>query len=70
MADYKRLFAEYRHDVMLNRRAELENLRAWIESGERVALTCFERIPEYCHRHVVAAALDQRIPTLSPTTHL
>jgi hypothetical protein len=24
-----------------------------------VALTCFERLPEQCHRHCVAEALEQ-----------
>lgn len=32
--------------------------REWVEAGERVALTCFEREPERCHRHCVAEALD------------
>jgi uncharacterized protein (DUF488 family) len=35
----------------------LENIRAWVAAGERVALTCFERLPEQCHRHCVAEAL-------------
>jgi uncharacterized protein (DUF488 family) len=29
------------------------------QSGEHAALTCDERLPEECHRHCVAEALEQ-----------
>lgn len=32
---------------------------AWLDAGERVALTCFERAPGDCHRHCVGEALQR-----------
>lgn len=32
-------------------------LRAWVDAGKLVALTCFERMPGDCHRHCAADAL-------------
>ena len=51
------LFAEYERDWLPTQGAALAKLRAWLDAGERVALTCFERAPGDCHRHCVAEAL-------------
>ncbi len=60
-ADYEALFAEYERKSL--RRPEavgaLAKIRAWIEQGERVALTCYEAQPGQCHRHCVAEALER-----------
>jgi uncharacterized protein (DUF488 family) len=56
-ADYDALFAVYERESLPNQQGALGSVRGWIESGERVALTCFERLPEQCHRHCVAEAL-------------
>ena len=37
--------------------AELEKIRGFMQAGERVALTCYERAPEQCHRSQVADAV-------------
>mgnify|MGYP000160520634 CR=1 FL=1 len=58
-ADYEELFARYERQTLPGQRAALESIRAWVAAGERVALTCFERRPEQCHRHCVAAALER-----------
>lgn len=42
--------------------ADLHALAARIESGERVALLCFEADPATCHRRLVADALAQMLP--------
>ena len=57
-ADYDALFAEYERRSLPQQRAALEKIRGWVAVGERVALTCFERLPEQCHRHRVAEALE------------
>ena len=57
-ADYDALFAEYERESLPQQRAALETIRGWVAAGERVALTCFERLPEQCHRHCVAEALE------------
>jgi hypothetical protein len=51
------LFAEYERDWLPTQGPALAKLRAWVNAGERVALTCFERVPGDCHRHCVAEAL-------------
>lgn len=58
-ADVDALFAEYVRDWLPQQGAALEKLRSWIDAGERVALTCFEREPRDCHRHCVAEVLER-----------
>jgi hypothetical protein len=57
-ADYDALFAEYERESLPKQRAALDEIRAWVAAGQRVALTCFERLPQQCHRHCVAEALE------------
>lgn len=59
-ADVDELFAEYERDWLPTQGPALAKLRAWLDAGERVALTCFERAPGDCHRHCVAEALGVR----------
>ena len=56
--DYNALFAEYERENLPKQRAALDKIRGWVALGERVALTCFERLPQQCHRHCVAEALE------------
>jgi uncharacterized protein (DUF488 family) len=58
-ADYDALFADYERKSLPHQTAALSRIRGWVQGGERVALTCFERLPEQCHRHCVAKALAQ-----------
>jgi uncharacterized protein (DUF488 family) len=58
-ADYDALFADYEREGLPQRGAALETIHAWVAAGERVALTCFERLPQQCHRHCVAEALER-----------
>ena len=56
--DYDALFAVYERENLPNQSKALEQIRTWMEAGERVALTCFEKRPNQCHRHCVAEALE------------
>lgn len=56
-ADYDSLFAEYERSSLPKQQEAIGKIRAWIKSGECVALTCFELFPHQCHRHCVAEAL-------------
>jgi uncharacterized protein (DUF488 family) len=58
-ADYDALFADYERKSLPKQTKALATIRAWIQQGERVALTCFELLPHQCHRHCVAEALAQ-----------
>ena len=51
------LFAEYERDWLPQQGPALAKLRAWLDAGEHVALTCFEREAERCHRHCLVGAL-------------
>jgi hypothetical protein len=59
-ADYNELFAAYEHTTLPHQTAALDKIRSWITAGNCVALTCYERLPEQCHRTRVAKALDTR----------
>ncbi|MCS7338866.1 MAG: DUF488 domain-containing protein [Verrucomicrobiae bacterium] len=59
-AELQALFAWYRHNVLASQQTALEQILRWIGTGERVALMCFERDPEQCHRHCIAEALQWR----------
>ncbi|MFH0907387.1 MAG: DUF488 domain-containing protein [bacterium] len=65
-ADYDALFETYERTSLPNQTNALEIIRGWVAAGERVALTCFERLPKQCHRHCVADALERLSAGLRP----
>jgi hypothetical protein len=58
--DYNALFEAYTRETIPNQPNALAIIMNWIERGERVALTCYERLPEQCHRTCVAKELERR----------
>lgn len=58
-ADFKNLFESYKHAILPFQGDALEKIRAWLQSGESVALTCFELEAGMCHRHCVTDALEK-----------
>lgn len=58
-ADYELLFASYRQNHLSQKKDVLEIIGQWIKEGHRVALTCYERQPEMCHRHCVAESVER-----------
>ena len=62
--DYDRLFRKYERKMLPFQMDHVVRIVDWIESGERVALTCFELDPAQCHRSSVAnevvEAMDSR----------
>ena len=56
-ADYDALFADYERSHLPRQTEALNEIRTWLNAGDRVALTCYERQPEQCHRRSVAQAL-------------
>jgi len=69
-ADYDALFRAYERDDLPHQTADLTTIAQWVEHGERVALTCFERLPHQCHRHCVADALARAHGTPFIPVHL
>lgn len=68
--DYDALFVTYERDSLPQQGEALTTIKGWIESGERVALTCYEYSPEQCHRHCVAEALEREIGRKYAALHL
>jgi hypothetical protein len=68
--DYDELFAIYEKTTLPKRPDALRKIQQWVADGERVALTCFERLPMQCHRHCIAKALEQRCGHAFAPQHL
>ena len=68
--DYDALFADYRRRSLPSQTATLNRIADWLRAGSRVALTCYERVPEQCHRHCVADALGELLGAELVVTHL
>lgn len=64
-ADYDTLFDRYERETLPRQRPAIDTIAAWIQSGESVSLTCYERLPVQCHRHCVAEAVGQAIHAAS-----
>ena len=58
-ADYDALFVAYERHDLPKQGAALAKIRAWVDAGECVTLTCYEAQPCQCHRHCVAEAMEQ-----------
>jgi hypothetical protein len=50
--DYRRLFKEYER-TLVNYTKQLDQLYYLLCSNSRIALMCYEKDPEMCHRHVL-----------------
>lgn len=69
-ADYDALFATYRRVALPQQTKVLAQIRQWVDQGARVALTCFEALPEQCHRNCVADALQHQFGKAFAPLHL
>lgn len=56
--DYDELFVRYSVEYLPRQERELTIISSWIESGERVALTCYEEDVRQCHRGCVAKIIQ------------
>jgi len=63
--DYDTLFASYEAKSLPWQGQALSRIQQWIDSGNRVALTCYEALPHQCHRHCVAEAMQSRMKDLT-----
>jgi uncharacterized protein (DUF488 family) len=55
--DYAALFEVYQKEILGNLNESKSQLKNLVE-GQRVALTCFEKDPEFCHRKFVSEAIE------------
>lgn len=68
-ADYDALFLRYECEMLPAQPMALRRIHAWVAQGERVALTCYERLPSQCHRHCVTEALEKQFGIGLSATH-
>ena len=54
---YERLFARYESATLPQCRDTVARIARWIDGGERVAITCYERDFRDCHRSRLATAI-------------
>lgn len=69
-ADYDALFARYERKSLPLQGQALATIQEWVRSGACVALTCYERLPQQCHRHCVAEAMERRVGNGLEAQHL
>ncbi|MCH8977896.1 MAG: DUF488 domain-containing protein [Armatimonadetes bacterium] len=69
-SDYDRLFRKYERKMLPVQTGHVSRIADWINSGERVALTCFELDPVQCHRSSVAGAVVARMDSGQIVTNL
>ena len=55
--DYQKLFADFETNQMPQVENELEELKKLLKERKRIALMCFEKDINYCHREVVSRHL-------------
>ena len=56
-AAYDALFARYEAMTLPHHRDAVAKIAGWIDAGERVAITCYERDSRDCHRSRLATAI-------------
>lgn len=64
------LFVDYKKELATSKARYLLGLIDDVLSGNRTALTCFESNSSECHRHILAEAVLDRIPSSFILTHL
>ena len=69
-ADYDALFGEYERKSLPKQSEAVAKIVAWVHAGERVALTCYELLPQQCHRHCVAEAVEKQLGKGFTAKHL
>ena len=52
--DYKNLFDYYKKNNLINQVNDLKEIYDILYNKKRIALTCFEKDPDYCHRHIIS----------------
>ena len=57
--DYNRLLNRYDKDILDNRNDLLKTIYQLLQKNKRIALTCFEKDPNFCHRSRVAKAVSR-----------
>jgi len=68
--DYELLFEEYEREDLPQAGEAIRELGALIGEYSRIALTCFEKDHEFCHRHCVAEEMQRKIKECPSLQHI
>jgi len=68
--DFEALFEDYRRNYLPRQHKALKQICTWTQQGNHVALTCYERLPQMCHRSQIAQAVEKELSPEIQTTHL
>jgi uncharacterized protein (DUF488 family) len=60
MASYNALFNRYEQDILPERLEHVEKIVDLLKANKRLALTCFEKDHNQCHRYRVAKYIEQK----------
>ena len=69
-ADYDALFEVYRREDLPSMRPAILNLGQLFDEYQRIALTCFEKEHQCCHRHCVADEMKNRLMGCPKPEHI
>jgi uncharacterized protein (DUF488 family) len=69
-ADYDALFEEYEAEDLPEAGEAITKLGRLLRKHSRVALTCFEKEPESCHRHCVAEEMERKLEFCPAPLHI
>jgi len=70
LSDYEELFEEYTREDIPLAQDSIDLLADLLKQHKRIALTCFEKEPERCHRHCVADELLRKYPYMPTPMHI
>jgi uncharacterized protein (DUF488 family) len=70
MADYQALFADYRKEDLPQAAAAIKELGTLLNQYDRIALTCFEKEHQCCHRHCVADEMKRLLKDCPEPQHI
>ena len=68
--DYELLFDEYEREDLPQAGEAIGKLAALLKEYSRIALTCFEKDHEFCHRHCVAEEMQRKIKKCPVLQHI
>jgi uncharacterized protein (DUF488 family) len=70
LASYQKLFDMYKSKILPNAKDGIDELAQVLEGFSSVALTCFERDPNYCHRKCVSDFFYNKGLITEPAIHI
>ena len=67
---YGRLFARYEATILPRHHTAVAKIAGWVDAGERVAISCYERDSRDCHRSRLATAIVKTVAKPMRPRHL